>query len=348
MDVLQQLGLHTWSEASSEGVLVTDISDSIHLMNPRLKQLLELDHTPITISNLLAATHTLAPELATVLETDPAIREPRWGNLLILGAETRRLRWEQVPLFEQSEYAGTCTIFRDITQQTARDVSRQAFLAMISHDLRTPLSAILGFSEMLRDNRDMLSPQVQSELLDSIVRNASDLNRYTQIALDVLYLESNVETFELEAVALDRFVRQWLADAVHRFPPERIDFQNGTAAAMPARISPAALHRILHILIEFALAESPTGYPVQLSLTFNHAWAHIRIRHKAPNLSHDEVATLFEQFHVRDLSEHTRPKLHRLQLYVANLLAERQHGLLTLREERDAAIQFDLALPLDA
>ncbi len=347
MDGLQQLGLHTWSEASSEGVLVTDISDSIRLMNPRLKQLLQLDHTPVSVSDLLAATHALAPELATVLESDPANREPRWGNLSILGAKPLRLRWEQVPLFEQPGFSGTCTIFRDVTQQAARDVSRQAFLAMISHDLRTPLSAILGFSEMLRDNRDVLSPQVQSELLDSIVRNASDLNRYTQIALDVLYLESNVETFELEAVALDRFVRQWLADAVHRFPSERIDFQNGIAAAIPARISPAALHRILHILMEFALAESPTAHPVQLSLTFNHAWAHIRIRHKAPNLSHDEVATLFEQFHARDLSEHTRPKLHRLQLYVANLLAERQHGLLTLREERDAAIQFDLALPLD-
>jgi hypothetical protein len=50
--------------------------------------------------------------------------------------------------------------------------------------------------------------------------------------------------------------------------------------------------------------------------------------------------------HPRDLSESGRPQLHRMQLYVASLLAERQQGYLTLRGRDDSYYQIDLALPL--
>lgn len=347
MRSLNLLGLETWRRASSEGVLVTNATNQVEDANPRLKELLHLDYDPATVQDLLAATRASMPELASILDFDPAPRAARWGSVLVHGSVPVRLRWEQMPLFDGGEPVGVCTVFRDVTAQAERDLSKQSFLAMISHDLRTPLSAILGFSELLRSNRDALPAEVQEELLDSIVRNATDLNRFTQVALDVMYLEANVETFETEAVALDRFMRQWLADAAHRFPAEQLIFRNGVSPAYPARIAPSALHRILQILVEFALAESPTGSPVHLSLDYNSVRAHIRVRHEAPNLTHQDASTLFELFRPRDISERSRPQLHRIQMHVANLLAERQRGLLTLHEEPQAFFQFDLALPLD-
>lgn len=341
------LGLEAWQRASSEGVLVTNATNQVESVNPRLKELLHLDYDPVTVQDLLAATHASMPEFASILDFDPAPRTARWGSALVHGPAPVRLQWEQIPLFDDGEWVGVCTVFRDVTAQAERDLSKQSFLAMISHDLRTPLSAILGFSELLRSNRDALPAEVQEELLDSIVRNATDLNRFTQVALDVLYLEANVETFETEAVALDRFMRQWLADAAHRFPAEQLVYRNGVSATYPARIAPSAVHRILQILVEFALAESPAGSPVHLSLDYNSVRAHIRIRHEAPNLTHQDASTLFELFRPRDLSEHSRPQLHRIQMYVANLLAERQRGLLMLHEESQTFFQFDLALPLD-
>lgn len=348
MKSLNVLGLEAWRHASSEGVLVTNAAHQVESLNPRLKELLHLDHDPATAQGLLAATRASMPELATILDFDPAPHAARWGSVLVHGPVPVRLRWEQMPLYDDGQRVGTCTVFRDVTTQVERDLSKQSFLAMISHDLRTPLSAILGFSELLRSNHSALPAEVQEELLDSIVRNAADLNRFTQIALDVMYLEANVETFETEAVALDHFMRQWLADAAHRFPAEQLIFRNGVSPASPARIAPSALHRILQILVEFALAESPAGNPVLLSLDYNTVCAHIRVRLEAPNLTRQDAATLFELFRPRDLSERSRPQLHRIQMHVANLLAERQRGLLTLHEEPQAFFQLDLALPLDA
>lgn len=347
MEPLNKLGLEAWQHASSEGLLITDLDGQIQRLNPRLKSLLGLERTPASMAELVAETRATLPELATILESDDSLPTPRWGSLLVQRPAMLRLHWEQIPLIQDSQPVGTCTIFRDMAIQADRDASRQAFLAMISHDLRTPLSAILGFSELLRSNQEALSTEVQHELLESIIRNANELNRFTQLALDVMYLEANVESFETEPVALDHFVRQWFADAMHRISPNQLQYHNGVSSPFPARIAPSALHRILQILVDFALAESPAGRPVELSLEFNTERAHIRVRHEAPNLSQADATALFTSFQPRNLSEHSRPQLHRAQLYVANLLAERQRGLLTLLEGPDASYQLDLALPLE-
>lgn len=65
-------------------------------------------------------------------------------------------------------------------------------------------------------------------------------------------------------------------------------------------------------------------------------------------MSQEDAAVLFRLLHPRDLSEVGRPHLHRMQLYVASLLAERQDGYLTLRGQEDEYYELDLAVPIAA
>jgi hypothetical protein len=161
-----------------------------------------------------------------------------------------------------------------------------------------------------------------------------------------MYLEANSQSFEVEAVFLHRFVRHWLADAAHRFSSERIVFENGSPDDPLTLVSPSALHRILHILVDFALAESPPDGQVVVSLSYDDSHAHIIIRHHAPALTPPDAALLFEIMNPRDLSETGRPHLHRMQFYVACLLAERQQGHLALRDQGEQHYHLDLAMLL--
>jgi hypothetical protein len=129
-------------------------------------------------------------------------------------------------------------------------------------------------------------------------------------------------------------------------PSEQIVFHNGAGDEPMAEVAPAAMHRILTILMEYALAESPPGDPVDIRLDYDPAQAHVVITHHAPALSADDAAMLFQLMTPRDLSEAGRPLLHRMQLYVASLLAERQRGYLTLRGGDERQYELDLAVPL--
>jgi signal transduction histidine kinase len=346
MNDLNLLAMQAWSASSEEGVLITDLTECICLINPRLQELLKLRTTPRTVSALLRQAEGVMPELSSLLTASDSAYHVQWGNLRVPHYPMRRLVWQRMPLIDHDRLVGSLFIFRDAATQGQLDVAKQSFLSMISHDLRTPLSTILGFAELLYSSRGKLSDDEQAEFLEHIIQNANDLSRYTQIALDIMYLEANSQNFEAESVFLNRFVKHWLSDALHRFPVERIVFQNGTVTDPLAQVAPSALHRILYILAEFALAESPPDEPVEMRLNYNGAQAHIMIQHYAPGLSATDAAMLFQLMNPRDLSEAGRPLLHRMQLYVACLLAERQQGYLALHDQGEQRYQLDLAIPL--
>lgn len=345
MDNLNLLAMQAWSESSDEGVLIVDLAGNISLINARLHELLRLRTSPHTVSALLRQMEGAVPELGALLVSD-SVCQAQWGNMRVQHYPARRLIWQWVPLVDDGKLVGSLVIFHNTAAQGQLDVAKQSFLSMISHDLRTPLSTILGFAELLYNNQGKLSDDEQAEFLEHIIHNANDLSRYTQIALDIMYLEADLQNFEAESVFLNRFVKHWLSDALHRFPVDRIIYHNGMVGDPLAQVTPSALHRILYILAEFALAESPPDEPVDMRLDFDKSQAHIVIQHHAPDLNSADVKMLFQLMNPRDLSEAGRPILHRMQLYVASLLAERQQGYLALRDQGDQHYQLDLTVPL--
>jgi signal transduction histidine kinase len=348
MDPLQLKALQRWHDVSHEGLLVVDVDGQVRLANSRFQELFKLSGIPRSVDDLLRQTRFLVPELPALLTFDDHSAQTRWGSLRMQGRSAGRLNWQQEIMREQDQVQGLFTIFRDTTALVGQpELDKQAFLSMISHDLRTPLSTILGFAELLSNNRASLSDAEQTEFLGHIIKNANQLSRYTQIALDIMYLEANLQDFELHPVLLPRFVKHWLSDACHRFPAQQLVLQNDAPADLSlVQIAPAALHKILFILAEFSLTESPADIPVTIRLNQDNSQAHILLQHQAPNLHATEIATLFRLMNPRDLSEAGRPQLHRMQLYVAHLLAERQQGDLTLRAQEDNLYQIDLALAL--
>lgn len=348
MDTLQTLALQSWCEASNEGLLVLDTRGTVCLINKRLQDLFKLTSKPETVEELLRQTQNATPELRTLLTQDSTLSTAQWGEMRLPKPSTQRLNWYQIILREGEAAIGSVTIFRDVGVQGQLEVAKQSFLSMISHDLRTPLSTIMGFAELLYHNLGNLSTDEQKEFVEHIIKNATQLSRYTQIALDIMYLEANLQDFQVEQVALGNFVKHWLNDALHRFSATRLVYHNSITDNRNTEIAPAALHKILYILVEFALEESALDEPVDIRLVYNSTQAHILIKHRATKLSPAEVEGLFQLMRPRDLSEAGRPQLHRMQLYVANLLARKQQGYLTLRTGEADHYEIDLALPLVA
>lgn len=346
MDAMQLLAVHTWSDASTEGVLAVGRDGRIHMINTHLRELFKLKGAPETVDELLAQLAMPSPELRSLLAPAAGSSRMQWGNLVVQRYPPQRLTWQQMPLLEDDEVAGTLTIFRDAATQGQLELAKQSFLSMISHDLRTPLSTILGFAELLYHNSGNLSAEEQTEFLEHIIKNANQLSQYTQIALDIMFLEANLQQLEVETIALDSFFNEWLADAHHRVSKNYLVLKTKTTAQLFARFAPAALHKILHILVEFAMAESPDESAVNLYLTYDTEQAHIVVEHLAPQLTESDAASLFQLMHPRDLSETGRPRLHRMQVYVASLLAQRQQGYLTLHVLPNRWYQIDLTLPL--
>lgn len=348
MNTLESLAFEQWCEHSYEGVLAYESSGRILFANQWLQDLFELPAMPQTTEALYLKVSALIPDMGSVLMTDPSAGNIKWGSLRIKKYQPKQITWQRIPVTDNGIPQGTLVIFRDATTHGLAEPSKQSFLSMISHDLRTPLSTILGFAELLFNNRSSFTEDEQNEFLAHIIKNANQLNRYAQIALDVMYLEADLQNFETQVVSLGKFVSRWLADASHRLSATQIVFSNGYVNDPQALVAPSAMHRILSILAEFALAESPPNSPVNIQIRFDDALAHVVVELHAPTLAAGDVPDLFRMMQPRDLSEKGRPQLHRMQLYVANLLAERQKGFLTVNDKGGSVYALDIAMLLTA
>ncbi len=345
MDTLQILALQRWSELTNEGVLAVEKSGHILILNSKLRERLALQIPAQNVKALLSQATKHAPDLKRLLVD---LNSPRteWGSLQIVGQPARQMLWERTPLQIGDEVVGALFIFRDAVSEGQRELAKQSFLSMISHDLRTPLSTILGFAELLYNTQETSSREEQAEFLQYIINSATQLSKHIKIALDVMYLEADLKNFETEVVSLQRILEHWSADASHRLCVQRLAFHNGTEADLLAHASPEALHQIMDIMVEFAQTEAPENDTIQIHLSQDGLYAHVFVEHRAPGLHREDIPNLFRITYPRDLSDEGRPKLHRMQLYVAHLLAERQQGHLTIHEREGQKYTLDLAVPL--
>ncbi|MBC7133684.1 MAG: sodium:solute symporter [Roseovarius sp.] len=133
-------------------------------------------------------------------------------DLMAVADETAQIMEYSIQLEAQSqELARTARQLRQANETlTQISVQKDAFLSQISHELRTPMTSIRAFSEILRDNQD-LTPEEQSKYASIIHDETVRLTRLLDDLLDLSVLENgqvdlNIQTGTLEAL-LDRSVR---------------------------------------------------------------------------------------------------------------------------------------------
>jgi len=204
--------LTQYLEAIPQGVLVLNTDSQVVYVNQAAEQLLNISsiHTPVNLVELAKRFRLSYADSKITFEPadlplSRALRgESNSTDNMLLETESgpRLLVTHARPLFgQEGEIVGSISIFRDITEasrkeqelQRARLITEQSlrereiFLANISHDIRTPLNAILGFTELLRQKRPASDEQ---EYLNGIKLSGNNLLALINELLDISVIES--------------------------------------------------------------------------------------------------------------------------------------------------------------
>lgn len=175
------------------------------------------------------------------------------------------------------------------------DKLRAALLNSISHDLRTPLSTVMGSATTLIDFDLTLKPEVRADLLVSIREEADRLNRYVGDLLDMTRLEGGALKTRSEWTDL----RDVLTAAIRRVERRlgaRALLRDFPAELSTVRLDPGLLEQAVVNVLENAVAYSPDGRPIEVAVYEDRRNLVVSIEDDGPGIPKADLERIFEKF----------------------------------------------------
>ena len=223
------------------------------------------------------------------------------------------------------------------------DRQKNRFIASMSHELRSPLSVIVGYADLLRDGSFGPLPAEAGDVIERIARSARSLTYLVSDIVDLARIEADHLVVHLRPVelapifaAMEEFVGPQLRDKPVRFrcePPGTL-----TVTADPGR-----LEQILVNLLSNALKFTQRGEVCLRATARETGTVRIEVTDTGPGIAPDELPRVFEPFHQGPAG--TALGGLGIGLSVSARLAVAMHGLLTVQSEVGRGATFALELP---
>ena len=233
-------------------------------------------------------------------------------------------------------------------RERAEEANRRkdAFLAILSHEMRSPLNSVLTWVQVLRSDR--LPPETYSQALDSIERSAKLQTRMIEDLLDTSRIVLGRLSLEPESSDLVAIIRGAVDLATVPADEKKIDLEcRLDVQRLPMRADSARLQQVIGNLLSNALKFTPPGGRVTVELSCREGVAEICVTDTGSGISPDVLPYVFESFRQGDSSTTRRHSGLGLGLSIARHLVELHGGSIDASSDgEDLGARFRIRLPL--
>lgn len=218
------------------------------------------------------------------------------------------------------------------------------FVSTISHDLRTPLGCIKGYTTTLLRNDTQWDPQTQHEFLQVIDDETDRLQHLIDNLLDSARLQSGQMQMFFQPVLLDHL----LADSIDRtrlhFPKIKLTLEN-SAPLRPVQADPNRLAQVFENILANAAKYAPS-HPILVTLEQDSSQVVINVQDQGPGISQMDLPHLFKRFY---RSAGLQNSVHGagLGLYICQQIVKAHHGEIAVKSQEGNGTTFSITLPCE-
>ncbi len=219
---------------------------------------------------------------------------------------------------------------------------RADFVSLVSHELRSPMAAVIGAARTLQDRWRMLTAEQRESFLALIGDETSRLAELVGDVLDTSRIEAGTFSYRFEEVDLGRVVDEAVEAAA--LAQQDVPVVASVRGALPEiRGDRARLRQVLGNLIENAVKYSPEGGEVRVSAVAANGAVRIAVRDGGPGIPNDQQARIFEKFGRAEVEGGSKPGTG-LGLFIARSIAEAHGGSLDVTSGAEPGSTFTLTL----
>ena len=242
---------------------------------------------------------------------------------------------------------GAIVTFTDITAQHELQEQRDDILRAVSHDLRSPLTAILGQAQLLQKRlaRGVVGER-ERESAGAIATSAQRMNAMIQDLVDAARMESAQLKLNLKPIDLPGFVLDLLERLAPTLERSRVRLQ-APESLPPVLADPNRLERILTNLLTNALKYSRPGSQVVVSFTQRDGEIVTAVADQGPGIPPEDLPQLFQRYRrARGAKAEAEREGLGLGLYITRRLVEAHGGRIWAESQVGVGSTFSFSLPI--
>jgi len=291
----QKNKLETVVSSMSSGTILTDSNLKVEMINPAAERLFDLDNNEAAGKPLqnLVRYHALHENLKAA---------SRDGRTRIMELSTYYPRAAVLETYllpvtgSKNEVIGVLLLFHEVTRLRSIEKMRSDFVANVSHEMRTPLTTLRGYTETIL--HEELSRQQLLEFLLIIEREATRLSTLVDDLLDLARIENEKDFVKKETVDL----KQLIKEALGRVEQLRNEKEVKIAVSAPTGDlyisgNRAWLYQALVNILENSIRHGWAKGHIDISVVFDNSFVTVEIEDDGPGIPEADLPYVFERFY---------------------------------------------------
>jgi two-component system, OmpR family, phosphate regulon sensor histidine kinase PhoR len=249
------------------------------------------------------------------------------------------------PIFdERNMLKGAVLVLYDITELKKLETMRKDFVANVSHELKTPITSIRGFSETLLDE-DLNDKDTARHFLGIINEESKRLQTLIQDLLTLSKLEKDDSQIQLSTVDLSDIINEVIPVLSQHAKQKEITLHVKSANNLKFSADLARVKQVLINLLENAINYTPKGGEVTLLSEEQENFIHIMVKDTGIGIPNDALSRVFERFYRVDKARSRNTGGTGLGLAIVKHIVELHRGKIEIESEVNVGSTFHIYFP---
>jgi two-component system, OmpR family, phosphate regulon sensor histidine kinase PhoR len=326
-----------------EGVAVVNASERLLFSNQGFAEILGLDVPPQSGRALV--------EVVRQTELIEAVREvlkgePRVETEIVTGTLRQHFFAVTVASVRAAETSGAVIVLHDITELRKLERVRRDFVANVSHEFKTPLTAIQGFAETLLGGA-IDDPQNRLRFLEIILEHSRRLARLTDDLLKLSKMDADRLELEIRRLSVSQFVESCIETTQRPAAEKDLRISVNLQEPLPdIAADRRRLAEVLQNLLDNAMQYTPAGGQIMVSASADGAEVTFTVSDTGIGIPQADQSRIFERFYRVDVARSREVGGTGLGLSIAKHLVDVHGGRIWVESEVGQGSQFHFTVPI--
>lgn len=247
----------------------------------------------------------------------------------------------------QGNIIGCVVVFRDVSREYAIDKAKTEFVSLASHQLRTPLSAINWYAEMLINGDVGKLTKDQENYLQEIYKGNQRMVNLVNALLDVSRIELGTFAVEPEEIDLAEKAAEIVDEMKHQAQEKKIELREEYDSSLPKIMADVKLYQIvIQNLVSNAVKYTPENGKVSLTISKKDPNVLIEVKDTGYGIPKSQQGHMFEKLFRADNVREKDTEGTGLGLYIVKAIVEQSGGKIWFDSEENKGTSFYVEIPL--